>query len=78
MTFSVHYICKLSHRLGFVHKHVPGKADPKKQAEFVAEYGEFLEKADENEVFYFGDGCHTQHNNVLAFVDNTFALSMKT
>ena len=36
----------LLHRLGFVYKkpkHVPGKLDPQKQEEFVAEYEKLLE-----------------------------------
>ena len=63
-------MCNVLNRPGFVYKkpkHVPGKADPEKQKEFVAEYQKLRENASPNEVFYFGDGCHPRHNSVPAF-----------
>ena len=70
---SVHYTRKLLHRLGFVYKkpkHVPGKADPKRQEEFVSEYRKLRANAGENEVFYFGDGCHPrQHININGLIN---------
>ncbi|MDO4569058.1 MAG: hypothetical protein Q4D38_01575 [Planctomycetia bacterium] len=44
-----------------------GKADVEKQEEFVAEYRQLRENTDENEVFYFGDGCHPRHNSLPAY-----------
>ncbi|MDO4585623.1 MAG: IS630 family transposase [Planctomycetia bacterium] len=64
------HMCGLLHSLGFVYKkpkHVPGKADVEKQKNFAAEYRQLLENAGENEVFYFGDRCHPQHNHIPAY-----------
>ena len=67
--FGVIYTCegmvKLLHRLGFVYKKskaVPCKADPEKQKEFVDELHKLLAELDENEVVYFNDAVHPQHN----------------
>jgi len=60
---------ELLHRLGFVYKkpkHVPGKLDPAKQAEFVAEYEKLRKNQGENDPVYFGDGCHPQYNSIPA------------
>lgn len=67
--FSVSYTCegmvKLLHRLGFVYKKtksVPCKALPEKQKEFVEELDKLLDELDANEVIYFNDAVHPQHN----------------
>ncbi|MDO4571406.1 MAG: hypothetical protein Q4D38_13555 [Planctomycetia bacterium] len=33
----------------------------------MAEYRQRRKNASENEVFYFGDGCHPQHNSLPAY-----------
>jgi transposase len=73
-TYKVKYsptgIKELLHRLNFVYKkpkHVPGKLDPKKQAEFLDEYAKLRETKGENDPVYFGDGCHPQFNSIPAF-----------
>ena len=61
---------ELLHRLGFVYKkpkHVPGKLDPEKQAEFIAEYEKLRKNQGKNDPVYFGDGCHPQFNSIPAF-----------
>jgi transposase len=67
--FGASYTCegmvKLLHRLGFAYKKtksVPCKADPEKQAEFVEELQKLFDELDGNEVVYFNDAVHPQHN----------------
>lgn len=67
--FNISYTCegmvKLLHRLGFVYKKtkpVPCKADPAQQQEFVEEIQKLLTGLDTNEVVYFNDAVHPQHN----------------
>jgi transposase len=60
----------LLHRMDFVYKkpkHVPGKLDPEKQAEFVNEYEKLRENKGENDPIYFCDACHPQHNSIPAY-----------
>jgi len=73
-TYGVKYsptgVKELLHRLGFVYKkpkHRPGKLDPAKQAEFIAEYKTLRENKGENDPFYFGDACHPQFNSIPAY-----------
>jgi transposase len=73
-TYGVKYsptgVKELLHRLGFVYKkpkHVPGKLDPDKQAEFIAAYEKLRKNQGENDPVYFGDGCHPQFNSIPAF-----------
>jgi transposase len=73
-TYGVSYsrtgVKELLHRLGFVYKkpkHVPGKLDPVKQAEFIVEYAKLRKNQGENDPVYFGDGCHPQFNSIPAF-----------
>lgn len=68
-SFGISYTCeaivKMLHRLGFVYKKtrlVPSKADTEKQEEFVEELQKLLKELDENEVVYFNDAVHPQHN----------------
>ena len=68
-TFNVEYtvagVTDLLHRLGFSYKKpstFPGKADSKKQKEFVEHYQKLeSEKAPEDQI-YFIDGVHPMHN----------------
>lgn len=67
--FNASYTCegmvKLLHRLGFVYKKtksVPCKADPAQQQEFVEEIQKLLAGLEANEVVYFNDAVHPQHN----------------
>jgi hypothetical protein len=43
-------------------KAVPCKADPEKQAEFVKELEKLFNELSNNEVVYFNDAVHPQHN----------------
>lgn len=65
ITYTSEAMVKVLHRLGFIYKKtksVPGKADPGKQKEFVEELDKLLNELDENEVVYFNDAVHPQHN----------------
>jgi len=71
-TFGVAYtesgMTALLHRLGFVYKKpklVPGKADPEAQKAFLAEYAKLTESQGANDVIYFMDATHPQHNPVV-------------
>lgn len=73
-TYGVAYTAEglvhLLHRLGFVYKktkQVPGKADPKKQEEFLAEYQKIKRNMSEMDELYFLDGSHPQHNSMTAY-----------
>lgn len=58
-------LVKLLHRLGFAYKKttlVAPKADPLKQAEFVAQFNQQLSQLGQDEVVYFADAVHPQHN----------------
>lgn len=68
-SFSVQYhpqgLVKLLHRLGFAYKKttlVAPKADPIKQTEFVAQLNQQLSQLTEDQVVYFADAVHPQHN----------------
>ncbi len=59
----------LLHRLGFVYKQtklIPSKANAEAQKEFLSKFYELQENLKDNEVIYFGDGVHPQHNTKLA------------
>lgn len=59
----------LLHSLGFVYKQtklVPAKADERAQKKFLEEFEGLKANLKENEVIYFGDGVHPQHNTKLA------------
>lgn len=71
-TFSVEYhpqgLVKLLHRLGFANKKttlVAPKANPFKQAEFVAQLEKQISQQFQCEVFYFANAVHPQHNTCL-------------
>ena len=58
---------ELLHRLGFSFKKpkgVPGKADRKKQEEFVKEYNDLKSQG---ETIYFGDASHPTHNTAIKY-----------
>lgn len=70
VTYSISGMTKLLHELKFTYKKpklVPGKADPDKQREWLEQYEEYRKNADENDVFYFVDGVHPQHNSKPAY-----------
>lgn len=69
VTYSESGITAVLHRLGYVHKKpklIPGKADPKAQEAFVAEYEKLKQNKGEEDPIYFMDGMHPQHNPVMA------------
>lgn len=63
--YSLSAVVKLLHRLGFAYKKTKGggvKADREAQEEFVRQLSEILEQVDDNQVVYFNDAVHPQHN----------------
>lgn len=67
--FGVEYtssaVVKLLNRLGFIYKKtkgVPCKANREAQEEFVQELTDLLAQLDDNQVVYFNDAVHPQHN----------------
>lgn len=65
VTYSLSAVVKLLNRLGFVYKKtksVPSKADPVAQAEFLKGLTDLLSQSNENQVVYFTDAVHPQHN----------------
>ena len=63
--YSLSAVVKLLHRLGFSYKKTKGvgvKADRAAQERFVQELGDLLAQTDENQVVYFNDAVHPQHN----------------
>ena len=71
--FSVKYhtqgLVHLLHGLGFVYKQtklIPSKADEKAQLDFLNKFNDLQANLKKDEVIYFGDGVHPQHNTKLA------------
>lgn len=65
VVYSSSAVVKLLNRLGFVYKKtkgVPAKADRQAQEEFVQELTDLLAQVDDNQVVYFNDAVHPQHN----------------
>lgn len=63
-------VIHLLHRLGFVYKKprlMPSKADAPKQKEFLQSLIQLQSDLKKNEVLYFGDAVHAQHNTQLAY-----------
>lgn len=63
--YSLSAVVKLLNRLGFTYKKTKGvgiKADREAQEAFVEELSELLAQEDENQVVYFNDAVHPQHN----------------
>jgi transposase len=63
--YSLSAVVKLLHRLGFTYKKTKGvgvKADREAQEQFVKELNELLEQPIDNQVIYFNDAVHPQHN----------------
>lgn len=63
--YSLSAVVKLLHRLGFAYKKTKGvgvKADREAQEQFVQQLSELLAQEDENQVVYFNDAVHPQHN----------------
>ena len=68
--FSNSGMVHLLERLGFVYKKtklVPGKADAKKQEEFLQEYHELKEQMNTNDELLFMDGTHPRHNLISSY-----------
>jgi transposase len=67
ISYSVSGITDLLHRIGFTYKKVkavPGKANRKKQEQFIVFYRDLVES--EKKV-YFADSTHPQHNPVISY-----------
>jgi transposase len=68
--YSVSGLTELLHRLGYSYKKpklVPGKADAIAQEEFIELYNKIKETKGANDIIYFMDGTHPQHNSVAAY-----------
>jgi transposase len=68
-TFGIDYceraVCAILHKLGFVYKKtsgIPCKVDLEEQEYFLEQLEPFLAEVDDDEVIYFIDGVHPQHN----------------
>lgn len=73
-TFKVHYTSKgmtsLLHQLGYTYKkpkHVPGKADSRKQMEFITQYEKLRDNKPAEDHIYFADAVHPLHNSQPAY-----------
>ncbi len=63
--YSLSAVVKLLHRLGFTYKKTKGvgvKANREAQEQFVKELSEILAQSNDNQVVYFNDAVHPQHN----------------
>jgi transposase len=70
VTYSVSGMRQLLHRLDFTYKKaktVPGKANAELQQAYLDLLEETLENKGENDVHYYLDGVHPQHNTQLAY-----------
>ena len=68
--YSVSGITNLLHAIGFSYKKpkiVPGKAVPQAQKEFLDGYEKLKENKGENDLIYFMDGVHPQHNTQASY-----------
>lgn len=60
----------LLHQLGFTYKKpklVPANADEQAQDEFLKFYLNFMEKKQSDEIVFFADGVHPQHNSLPGY-----------
>ncbi|MDO4550791.1 MAG: winged helix-turn-helix domain-containing protein [Planctomycetia bacterium] len=72
-------MCSFLNRLGFVYKkpkHVPGKADPEKQKEFVTKYRKLLKKCCGKRRFLYPMHGKISFLRHFVFVKNTCAFSV--
>jgi transposase len=70
VAYSLSGMHALLHRMEFVYKkcrHIPSKADEAKQRAFVEEYQQLKEQKKPQDRILFVDGCHPQHNSLLAY-----------
>ena len=68
--YTVNGMTQLLHRQGFVYKkpkRIPGKFDAEKQQEFVKKYKGLKANMKEEDVNYFTDATHPQHNSQPAY-----------
>jgi transposase len=73
-TFGVKYsrsgVTNLLHQLGFTYKKpklVPANADEQAQDEFLKFYLDFMENKPSDEIVFFADGVHPQHNSLPGY-----------
>lgn len=68
--YSISGMTNLLHRIGFSYKKpdiVPGKADAKKQKEFLKLYKKIKSEKGSKNRLYFVDGVHPQHNSMPSY-----------
>lgn len=69
VTYSVHGLTDLLHRMGYVYKKpkvIPGKADADAQREFLEQYETLKKNKGSDDPIYFMDAVHPQHNTTAA------------
>jgi transposase len=86
--YSISGMVKLLHRLGFTYKKptlVPDKLDPTKQDQWLQQYFELEQQAqNDGDIILFGDACHPTHNTIAHSCwqkvgkDNTKEIKAKT
>lgn len=70
VTYSQSGATNLLHQLGFTYKKpklVPGNADEQAQDEFLKFYLDFMENKPSDELVFFADGVHPQHNSLPGY-----------
>jgi len=70
VSFTSKGMTNLLHRLGFTYrkpKHVPGKANPLAQEEFLEKYHELKDAKESEDRIWFIDGVHPLHNSQPAY-----------
>jgi len=70
ITYTPEGLVHLLHRLGFVYKkskHIPGKANPEKQREFIETYQKIKEEKGLNDKIYFVDATHPSYNSMPSY-----------
>lgn len=68
--FTIKGMTNLLHRMEFTYrkpKHVPGKANPEAQEDFLEKYAELKENKDPEDRIWFIDAVHTLHNSQPAY-----------
>jgi transposase len=70
IAYSQSGMTNLLHQLGFTYKKpklVPANVDKQAQEDFLKFYMDFMEKKPENEIVFFADGVHPQHNSLPGY-----------
>lgn len=69
-SYSIEGMTHLLHRIGFVYKktkRIPSKLNPQKQAEFIKIYQGLKTSKQKDDIIYFIDSTHPQHNSFPSY-----------